>query len=280
MGFSHLYRGEFPEARAQGELGLALHSPELERDIVRTFQLSSTSACAYFRAASLWMLGYRDDAEAGLAEMYRVVREVDHLPSLASAMGFALFFHHYQEDVDRTAALADELFTLSQEQGFQNWVAVSFLYRAWARARRGEVEQGIGELRYGIQMFRAIGARLILVGVHAMLGEALLLAGRPEEALRALAEGLEEAGTRGEHIHEPELHRLRGEVLRTSDPEAAEASFRAALALAQAQQARSLSLRAAIGLARLWPIAGSGPRRRRCCGPSTTGSARGCRPWT
>jgi TOMM system kinase/cyclase fusion protein len=251
MGFTHLYRGEFPQARAQGEQGLALHSPELERDIVRTFQLSCTSACAYFRAASLWMMGYRDDAETGLAEMYRVVKEVDHLPSLASAMGFALFFHHYQEDVERTAALADELFVLSQEQGFQNWFAVSFLYRAWARARRGELEQGIGELRHGIQMFRAIGARLILVGVHAMLGEALVLAGRPDQALAVLAEGLEEARTRDEHIHEPELHRLRGEALRSHDPVASEASFREALRLAGAQQARSLTLRASIGLARL-----------------------------
>jgi TOMM system kinase/cyclase fusion protein len=251
VGFSHLYRGEFLDAREHGERGLALYTPELEREIVRTFQLSSTSACAYFRAASLWMLGYRDNAAAGLDQMYRVVREVDHLPSLASCMGFALFLHHYQEDVEGTAKLADELFALSQEQGFQNWFAVSFLYRAWARSRRGEVEQGIGELRYGIQMFRSIGARLILVGVHAMLGEALLRAGRPEEALQALADGLEEARTRGEHIHEPELHRLRGEALRASDPAAAEAAFRDALHLATAQQARSLSLRAALGLARL-----------------------------
>jgi len=256
VGFTHLYRGEFPQAREQGERGVALYTPELERDIVRTFQLSSTSACAYFRAASLWMLGQRDDAEQGLARMYQVVREVDHLPSMASAMGFALFLHHYQEDVERTAALAGELLALSQEQGFQNWLAVSFIYGAWARTRRGQVDQGIGELRYGIQMFRAIGARLTLVGVHAMLGEALVLAGRPEEALVALAEGLEEASTRGEHIHEPELHRLRGEALLTNDPAAAEAAFREALQLAVAQQARSLSLRAATGLARL--LAGSG----------------------
>jgi TOMM system kinase/cyclase fusion protein len=251
VGFSHLYRGEFLQAREEGERGLALYTPELERDICRTFQLSSSSACAYFRAASLWMLGQRDDGQAGLDRMYQILREVDHLPSLASGMGFALFFHHYQQDVARTRQVADELFTLSNEQGFQNWFAVSFLYRAWARAKEGELEQGIGELRHGIQMFRSIGARLILVGVHAMLGEALLLAGRPDEALAALAEGLAEADARGEHICEPELHRLRGEALRTSDPGAAEAAFRDALALAGKQQARSLRLRAAIGLARL-----------------------------
>jgi len=258
VGFTHLYRGEFPAARDQGEKGVALYSLELERDICRTFQLSSAACCAYFHAASLWMLGQRDDAEAGLARMYRIVREVDHLPSLASAMGFALFFHHYQQDVARTRSTADELFTLSQEQGFQNWFAVSFLYRAWARAKEGELEQGIGELRHGIQMFRSIGARLILVGVHAMLGEALILAGRPDEALAALDEGLDEARTRGEHICEPELHRLRGVALQGRDDAAAEQAFRDALRLGGEQQARSLTLRAALGLARL--MAGQGRR--------------------
>jgi predicted ATPase len=256
VGFTHLYRGELRQALEQGEKGMALYERELERDICRTFQLSSASCCAYFHAASLWMLGQRDDAEAGLARMYQIVREVDHLPSLASCMGFALFFHHYQQDVTRTRRVADELFTLSNEQGFQNWFAVSFLYRAWARAKEGELEQGIGELRHGIQLFRSIGARLILVGVHAMLGEALLLAGRREEALAALAEGLAEAEERGEHLCEPELHRLRGEALRASDPAAAEAAFRQALALAGQQQARSLSLRAAIGLGRLLAVGG------------------------
>ena len=251
VGFSHLYRGEFAAALEEGEKGMALYDLELERDICRTFQLSSTMCCSYFHAASLWMMGRRDDAEAGLQRMYQIMREVDHVPSLASAMGFALFFHHYQQDVARTRTTADELFALSQEQGFQNWFAVSFLYRAWARAREGEVEQGIGELRHGIQMFRSIGARLILVGVHAMLGEALLLAGRPDEALAALEEGLVEARTRGEHICEPELHRLRGEALTGRDPGAAEAAFREALQLAGQQQARSLGLRAALGLARL-----------------------------
>jgi predicted ATPase len=197
------------------------------------------------------MLGFPDDAEKGLSATFAMIHELAHLPSTGSIMGFALFLHHYQQDVERTRKLADQLFALSNEHGFQTWLAVSFLYRAWARTRQGELEQGIGELRFGIQQFRAIGARLILVGVHAMLGEALITAGRPQEALEALDAGIAEAEERGEHICEPELYRLRGEALRESNPAAAEVSFKEALRLAGAQQARSLTLRAAIGLAQL-----------------------------
>jgi predicted ATPase len=54
-----------------------------------------------------------------------------------------------------------------------------------------------------------------------------------------------------EHWYEAELHRLKGEL--SPDPQAeAEASFRRALEIARRQQAKSLELRVATSLARLW----------------------------
>jgi TOMM system kinase/cyclase fusion protein len=259
VGFSRLYRAEFTQAAEHGGQGLGLYDAELERDIARSFQLGSTCCCAYFRAAALWMRGFPDDAEKGLSAMYALAHELGHSPTTGSIMGFALFLHHYQQDVERTRKVADELFVLSNEQGFQNWLAVSFIYRAWARTRQGELEQGIGELRFGIQQFRNIGARLTLVGVYAMLAEALITAGRPHEALEAIGEGIADAEERGEHIYEPELYRLRGEALRASNPAGAEVSFNEALRLCRQQEARSLSLRTAVGLARLLAAQGRKP---------------------
>ena len=54
---------------------------------------------------------------------------------------------------------------------------------------------------------------------------------------------------------EAELHRLRGELLLQhtgAQPEEAEACFQQALDVARRQQAKSLELRAAMSLARLW----------------------------
>jgi hypothetical protein len=54
---------------------------------------------------------------------------------------------------------------------------------------------------------------------------------------------------------EPELDRLRGELLRRQavlDAAPAEACFQRALAIARRQQAKSWELRAAMSLARLW----------------------------
>jgi predicted ATPase len=70
-----------------------------------------------------------------------------------------------------------------------------------------------------------------------------------------LAEALTVADKTGEHWYEAELHRLKGEL--SPDPQAeAEASFRRALEIAHRQQAKSLELRVAVSLARLWPEQG------------------------
>jgi predicted ATPase len=72
--------------------------------------------------------------------------------------------------------------------------------------------------------------------------------------------------THSEHWWDAELHRLRGEFLLMGGSDAAdvEAAFFRAIEIAQAQQARSLELRATMSLARLWSAQfRSGEARRR-----------------
>jgi predicted ATPase len=88
-----------------------------------------------------------------------------------------------------------------------------------------------------------------------MLAEALAGAGSPEEALEALADAAAQVEKSGERYCEAEIHRLRGEFLlaQSGDNEAeAEQSLIRALDVARRQEAKSLELRAATSLARLW----------------------------
>jgi predicted ATPase len=82
-------------------------------------------------------------------------------------------------------------------------------------------------------------------------------------ALAALREGLELARTTGEHGWDAELYRLAGTVLLAEHKvDEGEASLRQAIRIAQAQQAKSLELRAVRDLARLW---GEQGRRTEAC---------------
>jgi predicted ATPase len=86
------------------------------------------------------------------------------------------------------------------------------------------------------------------------VSEIYLRSGEPELGLEVIAEGLDVVARTGESWWEAELHRLNGELMRASGAELSkvEDSLRFALQLAGRQEARSLELRAATSLARLW----------------------------
>jgi adenylate cyclase len=93
--------------------------------------------------------------------------------------------------------------------------------------------------------------------------------GQPEAGLAVLTEALTHVDTTGERWYESEISRLQGELLlqQTVDNQVkAEACFRHALDLARSQQARSLELRTAISLARLWQRQGKRAEARQVLG--------------
>src|SRR4030095_1787766 len=88
-----------------------------------------------------------------------------------------------------------------------------------------------------------------------LLVEAYQIQGRIEEGLTVLAEALALVNKNEERFLEAELHRLKGELLlqqAVPDVSQAEVCFRQALDVARHQQAKSLELRAAMSLSRLW----------------------------
>jgi predicted ATPase len=109
-----------------------------------------------------------------------------------------------------------------------------------------------------------------------LLAQACGQTGQAESGLTLLAEGLDGVRRNGECWQEAELNRLRGELLllasgghdreATSSPEGrcvelrgarVEKCFREALAIARRQEAKSLELRAAVSLARVWQQKGN-----------------------
>jgi len=80
-----------------------------------------------------------------------------------------------------------------------------------------------------------------------------------EGALREIDEALALANETGERWTDALLNRLRGEILLKRDPAntaPAEAAFLAAIAVAQAQKAKSFELQAALSLGRLYQSTG------------------------
>jgi predicted ATPase len=129
---------------------------------------------------------------------------------------------------------------------------------------------GIAQICQGLAAFRATGTEAWRPYYLALLAEAQEKIGQAEEGLSMLAEALTLVAKTGERFYEAELHRLQGELLlQRAVPAApqAEACFQQALAIARRQQAKSLELRAAMSLARLWQGQGKHAEARQLLAP-------------
>ena len=129
------------------------------------------------------------------------------------------------------------------------------MLHGWALAHQGQAQAGIEQLTQGLTAWRATGAEAARPYWLALLAAAHGIIGEPEAGLTVLTEALTLVDTTGERLCEPELYRLRGELLlqQTSDNQAeAETCFHHAISIAQSQQAKSWELRASTSLARLW----------------------------
>ena len=146
--------------------------------------------------------------------------------------------------------------------------------QGWALARQGQAEDGTQQIRRGLTLVQESGVgwgRPYLLG---LLADACGLAGRAEEGVGVLGDALGLIRSTDERFCEPELYRLRGELLlawserdddrsqsrslhgengspQASSPEA-EDCLLLALKIARRQSAKSWELRAALSLSRLW----------------------------
>jgi predicted ATPase len=131
------------------------------------------------------------------------------------------------------------------------------ILRGWALAAQGQREEGIAQIRQGLVAFRTTGGELNRTYYLALLAEVYGQGGQVDEGLRALNEALAGVQSGRERWWEAELYRLKGETLlaqagTTQKCAEAEQCFHVALETARRQQAKSLELRAATSLSRLW----------------------------
>ena len=120
---------------------------------------------------------------------------------------------------------------------------------------QGQGEEGMAQVRQGIVTLQAAGAVLQVSYLCTLIAEVAAHLGHPADGLQALAEAHTLVEQQEQRWWEAEVTRLRGTLLlQQSEPLQAEAEtwLQQALAVARRQQAKSLELRAAMSLARLW----------------------------
>jgi predicted ATPase len=273
LGNTLFWLGEFAPARVHLEQGIALYDFQQHRALAFLYGTDPAVICLSYAAWALWVLGYPDQAHRRSAEALTLAQELSHSPTLAVALVWVTFIHQSCWEVPLVQERAEALMGLAAEQGFQFWLAVGTARRDWVLVQQGrQSAEEMAQLRQKLAAYwatggeteRAYGETERAYGL-ALLAEAYGTAGQAEEGLSLLREALVVAEKSGAHYWEAELYRLKGELLlhqTVPDTQQAESCFCQALATARRQQAKSLELRAAMSLARLWQ--GQGKRAAAC----------------
>jgi len=256
LGTTWLFFGALPAARLHLEEAIARYTPDQRRALVFRFGRDLGSSCRIHAALLLWLLGYPEQALARLHEALALVHELPHPFSLAHVRCWAAYVYQFCWDVPAVHEQAEAAVALSIEQGFPFWAAAGTILRGWALAMQGQGEAGMAQVCQGIAAYRATEAPLLLAYYYTLLAEVSAHLGHPEDGLQALVEAhtlMEQQEE--ERYWEAEVCRLRGVLLlrQTGTPQAeAEAWLQRALDIARRQEAKSLELRAAMSLSRLW----------------------------
>ncbi len=271
QGVTAYNRGQLSRARTQLEAGMRFYDPSRHNPRASGGKEDPGILCLTTLVSSLWLLGYPDQALQRLREALALAEQSADPLSRVMVLGQAAVLHQRRREGQAALESAEAFLALAQGQGFSFRAATGLIYRGWALADCGVVNEGITQIRAGLETLEETGAILARPYYLALLSEAYGKAEQIEVALQVVKKALALAHTNDERFYEAELWRLTGVLLRKTAERSkrkarteaeAERCFQQALTVARQQKAKSLELRATLNLGRVWAAQGEGKKAR------------------
>ncbi len=251
FGVTCWFAGEFARAQEHIERARLLDNPK-SGGALASGQAPAVATLDYL-ASTHWQLGNVKRAVSYSDDAVERARASGCLNTIALALWQRLAFDMMRRVCDdHVVSNGEALCDIAVKYDLRQWRTFGAFVRGWTRCRLGDPADGIESMRRGIELCREQGIRNFSPLLSILLAEALIKADDAALALAAIDDAIAEIESTGCRWSEAEAHRVRGDILlKQRAPDAAETSFRRALEIAQAQQARSYELRAATRLARL-----------------------------
>jgi DNA-binding winged helix-turn-helix (wHTH) protein/predicted ATPase len=243
MVITSVHMGQLAPALEHFEKALLLFKPEQHRNDSLYYAQNPGVAMRCYAAWALWISGQPDQALTRIQEAIDLARELCEPPGLAYACYFAATLHQLRREPQQAQEQAEAALAVDRTHRLTLYHAHAEITRGWALFEQGSREEGIEQMRQGLAVHQATGAKVIHPQFLTLLGEALGKSGQTDEALRLLDEALETAQRNQDENYLAEIYRVKGEL--TGDEEC----FNQSLRIARRQQAKSWELRTAMSLA-------------------------------
>ena len=250
------FLGRVVDARKAIERAIEVFGASQEADKMAARAAGQDAGVAMLALMSwvLWVLGDVDEAVTRLAAALERADAVQHAHTHAYAWYYACVLHALRGEWAIAQAYAERCLAISEQHEFRQWLGLSRAIRGICAAALDTSVSRLGEVKAALDDYERDGYQLGITAQFVLLCPALLVRNEPELALEAIDHGLSIVSHNSERFFEAELYRLKARaLLERGAPDAeAESLLDQALRTARSQQARSLELRAATDLAKLW----------------------------
>ena len=251
-----MFMGQIVQAREALERAIQVFSASRESDKIAARTAGQDAGVSMLVLVSwvLWILGQVDEAVSRMAAALERADAVHHAHTHAYAWYYASVLHALRGEPAIAQGYAERCLAISEQHGFSHWLGLSRAIRGICAALLDASAGRLDEVKTSLEEYQRAGYQLGITAQFVLLCPILLLRNEPEAALELIDHGLSIVSHNSERFFEAELYRLKARALlmRGAAEIEAESLLDQALRTARSQQARSLELRAATDLARLW----------------------------
>ena len=235
---------------------LSNYRVDVHGNLALTYGAHDPGCCSLgMRALSLMMLGHLDQVEDALREALDLGHRLDHKPSLSQAHMFCAETFIILNRSKEAEANLSICVPLAEKYSLANYLIPAKIMQGWVLVLQGEVEAGVRQAEAALETLKSFPSRRFHLPIRiGIVGLTKVAAGDADGALTLFEAALDAASTTGERWYEPELLRFKAEMLLIQPKQRAteaEQCLKAAIALAQQQEAKFWELRATTTLAKL-----------------------------
>jgi tetratricopeptide (TPR) repeat protein len=244
--------GRSSDALSDLDVSFGLYKENLTPDFARRFPQEPGVQIKCYQLLGRWMVGYVDQALSLAQEAMDAGRSLAHANTLCYAGLHQGILAIWCRDFELLEVCNSEVLGVAREHEMSMWINFFSIADALVRISKDDYT-AIDTIEAELERYRAGGGGLWLPVYMCELAKQLVRIGKPELADAVLIRAFERMKVSNEHWVESELHRVQGEVyLANANQARAESSFQQAVEVAHSQGAKTLELRAATNIARLW----------------------------
>jgi tetratricopeptide (TPR) repeat protein len=252
MGIMNLVRGDISRARDELELAFDIHAREAIYLSPTHNVLDPGAEAAGGLALACWAAGEPQRARELARHASQRAASIRHARSELAALFANALLHTFAGEFDTVYRLTESLYAVIRGHGLPAPTGDFAWLHGGALVARGQIEEGLGEMREAARHSQEIGMRSGLCGFHYHHVQACRVSGQLAQARASVEEGITLADHFGGHMVLPGLLVQRAEMLaQAGEQDAASTSLRAAIAIAREKGSAFFELQALAAAQRL-----------------------------